>query len=169
MKRAIFLILILALVAACGPTPSQKRKMAVDYTKDRTVYIPPTQQDYQAGEDEDFTGESRFGAGSSYGDAVITVAGKKVKLGRNAGEKEMKMFQKSLDAAYLEAKRVYNPIGFTYSMSPAGSINPLSDMEVQCILSEQSANDKGQVTCDLFFRAIEEAYATALMNAETVQ
>ena len=56
------------------------------------------------------------------------------------------------------ALRQYHPVGFTYAMSSVGSINPLSDIEVACKLSERSANQVGQATCRSFFNTVTRQY-----------
>jgi len=96
---------------------------------------------------------------------VITVAKRKFKLGGNASRKEMGVFQQSLDKAYAQALRTYRPSGFTYSISSVGAVNPLSDIEVSCKLSERSANDVGQNTCDLFFNTIRTSYVALMKEA----
>ncbi|MBO5911755.1 MAG: hypothetical protein J6Q05_06250, partial [Elusimicrobiaceae bacterium] len=97
----------------------------------------------EPGDDEDFTAENIASAYGTYGDVVVTVASHKFKLGENATRQDMTKFQKALDAGYLAALRQYHPVGFTYAMSSVGSINPLSDIEVTCKLSERSANQVG--------------------------
>ena len=78
----------------------------------------------------------------------------------------MALFQKALDAAYKKALRTYRPAGFTYSIASVGAVNPLSDIEVSCILSEQAANEIGQPTCNLFFQTIVEQYNNLLREAK---
>jgi len=43
-------------------------------------------------------------------------------------------------------------------MSPAGTVNPLEIMDVQCLVSESSANSVGKDACNLFFREIMAEY-----------
>ncbi|WP_424244831.1 hypothetical protein Dip510_002103 [Elusimicrobium posterum] len=166
-KNIFILILAAMVIAACGGKtnvinkPSQQ---GIDYEQYKGTSSYQSYDDYMP-EDEDFVGESRTGARSAYGDAVVVMASKKISLGRKATtDGELKLFQNSLDKAYLNAKKTYMPIGFTYSMSPAGSVNPLSDMDVQCILSEESSADIGQKTCDLFFKSLRSEYAIALQE-----
>ncbi|MDR1684151.1 MAG: hypothetical protein LBR90_01635 [Elusimicrobiota bacterium] len=97
--------------------------------------------------------------GSSYGEAVVAMASKKVFLDKEAQTKDIAVLQRVLDSAYQVAQQQYRPAGFTYSMSPAGTVNPLAVMDVQCILGETSANARGKETCDLFFEEIEKQYA----------
>ncbi|MDR0734434.1 MAG: hypothetical protein LBG16_01770 [Elusimicrobiota bacterium] len=96
--------------------------------------------------------------GSNYGEAAVVMAAKKIFLSRDAGQQDIGLFQQALDAAYKTVIKEYRPAGFTYAMSPAGAVNPLSIMDVQCILSEGSANSAGKAACDLFFEGIAEQY-----------
>jgi hypothetical protein len=114
-----------------------------------------------SGDDEDFVGVSRINKKSVYGDAVVVIAGKKFDLGRSAGEKEMALFRKSLDAGYAGAMNRYLPLGFTYALSMIGTVNPLSTVEVQCMMSEQSAQDVGQQTCNFFFNEVKNNFLEA--------
>ncbi len=121
--------------------------------QDETLLQTPTEE-----EAEDFTAENISSAYGTYGDVVVTVALHKFKLGEKATRSEMTMFQQALDAGYATAMRQYRPIGFTYAMSSVGTVNPLSDVEVTCKLSERSANQVGQATCNLFFDTIARRY-----------
>ena len=105
---------------------------------------------------------------SSYGEAVVVMASKKISLGKDAGYKEMEMFQTALDSAYGTAFSHYRADGFTYAMSPAGTVNPLSVMDVQCILSESFATAKGKAVCDYFFSRIPVEYAKEKENAKNL-
>ena len=78
----------------------------------------------------------------------------------------MGVFQKSIDKAYSVALRKYRPVGFTYAISSVGAVNPLSDIEVRCMLSERSANDVGQSTCTLFFSTITSTYLELIQEAK---
>ncbi len=108
--------------------------------------------------DEDFTAENVSGAYGTYGDVVVNVASHKFKLGPSASRQEMQYFQKALDEAYTVVLRQYRPVGFTYAMSSVGAVNPLSDIEVSCKLSERSANQVGQATCNGFFKTVAARY-----------
>lgn len=110
------------------------------------------------GSDEDFTAEDISGAYGTYGDVVVNVASHKFKLGADASRKEMAAFQKALDESYNVILKQYRPVGFTYSMSSVGAVNPLSDIDVSCKLSERSANQIGQATCNGFFKTIQARY-----------
>ncbi|MBP5429458.1 MAG: hypothetical protein J6Y25_01010 [Elusimicrobiaceae bacterium] len=110
------------------------------------------------GADEDFTAENISSAYGTYGDVVVTVATHKFKLGANAARKEMTAFQRALDSAHSTVMGQFHPVGFTYAMSSVGAVNPLSDVEVACKLSERSANQMGQTTCNSFFKTITSRY-----------
>lgn len=143
----------------------------------QTQIIPPAPFVVQEGVEaeqpigmEDLTGidnEVIESTNSTYGEAVVVMASKKIPLGENASYSDMQNFQTALDAAYNTARRAYQATGFTYAISPAGPVNPLSEMDVQCILSESLANATGKAACDLFFKQIPLEYnkgnnATAL-------
>lgn len=123
-------------------------------------------QEVLPGEDEDFTSEEIAASYGRYTDVTVIAAAKRVKLGSAANSKNMALFQKALDAAYKKALRTYRPAGFTYSIASVGAVNPLSDIEVSCILSEQAANEIGQPTCNLFFQTIVEQYNNLLREAK---
>ncbi len=117
----------------------------------------PTQETF--GSDEDFTAENSASVYGTYGEVVVTVATHKFKLGENTTRKEMQKFQQALEAGYTAARSQYHPVGFTYSMSSVGIVNPLSDIEVTCKMSERSANQVGQATCRSFFNVISRRVA----------
>ena len=122
-------------------------------------------QEAALAEDEDFTAENASGTYATYGDVVVTVASHKFKLGPSAGRTEMTAFQKALDEGYKATLKQYRPVGFTYSMSSLGTVNPLSDIEVACKLSERSANQVGQETCKGFFKEISTRYLKLMKEA----
>lgn len=130
---------------------------------DETTLSEPS---YDLGDDEDFTAENIESAYGTYGDVVVTVASHKFKLGDAAGRKEMAAFQSALDTAYSVALKEYHPSGFTYAMSSMGAINPLSDIEVACKLSERSANQIGQATCNSFFNTVSRRYSQLIKGAK---
>lgn len=127
--------------------------------------VEQTEGTASAQEDEDFTAENVSGAYGTYGDVVVTVATHRFKLGPNASRKEMGAFQKALDEAYTVVLKQYHPVGFTYSMSSIGAVNPLSDIDVSCKLSERSANQVGQVTCNGFFKTVTTRYLQILKGS----
>ncbi len=126
----------------------------------------PAQEQTQPAEDEDFTSEEIASSYGRYTDVTVVAAAKRVKLGAAANSKNMVLFQKALDAAYKKALRTYRPSGFTYSISSVGAVNPLSDIEVSCILGEQAASDVGQPTCNLFFNTLVQQYNALLQEAK---
>lgn len=181
MKMRVLVTFLLAgLVCACSSTDYRSHKrvtQGIDYSRypgneayyeftsdiplDPSVLTesePLVEQEPVLGEDEDFTSENIASTYGNYGDVVVNVAAHKFKLGPKAARKEMSVFQKSLDKAYAVALKKYRPVGFTYAMSSVGAVNPLSDIEVRCMLSERSANDIGQSTCTLFFNTIKSTY-----------
>ena len=111
----------------------------------------------ELGEDEDFTSDSLTGSYGRYGDVVVTVASRKFQLGDNPSGK-MPLFMKAVETAYAKALRTYRPSGFIYTMSSVGAINPLSDVQIHCRMSEHSANDNGQTACNFFFQHIRTEF-----------
>lgn len=190
MKKSILWLTCVVLgLCACSSTQdySNRKKMSgVDYSMYERPFVRPgtVGDDYvgtlpqpsildeenppaepQLGEDEDFTSEEIASSYGRYTDVTVTAAAKRIKLGANAGAKEMELFQKALDGGYKKALRTYRPSGFTYSLSSVGSVNPLSDIEVSCILGEQAANTIGQQTCNLFFQTVTQQYRALLQEA----
>lgn len=187
MKKHLLAVLILAFVAgACGTTDYRSHKKintrpSFNAFDDKDTYyefssvLPddPVMSGEHAiadgeqtpGEDEDFTSENLTGAYGRYGDVVVTVATKKMRLGTGATQKEMALFRQAVDKAYASALRTYRPAGFTYSMSAIGQVNPLSDIEMGCMLGEQSASEVGPRTCNLFFKETLSNYNQLLKEA----
>lgn len=190
--RILVFCLGCALLAACSSTDYRSRKQVtqgIDYSRypgneayyeftstlpaDASQPLTPSvsaqdgapQTEETLGADEDFTSENLAGTYGTYGDVVVSVATRKFKLGAKASRKEMAAFQKALDKGYSAALRKYRPVGFTYAMSSVGAVNPLSDIEVNCKLSERSANDVGQSTCTLFFNTIKATYLQLINEA----
>lgn len=187
------IVLICMLFSACADTSRNYvgRKpitQGIDYSRgyqndvyyEFTSFVPPestiveettpaiSESEEALGEDEDFTSDMIASTAGQYGDVVVTVATKKFKLGASATKKEMTLLQESIDVAYSKALRTYRAKGFTYSISSVGSVNPLSDVEVSCKLSEQSANEVGQSTCNLFFDTIRITYIKKAQEAKSV-
>ena len=113
--------------------------------------------DTPLGEDEDFTSENLSGSYGRYGDVVVTVSSRKFQLGDSPSGK-MPLFMRAIETAYAKALRTYHPSGFTYATSTVGAVNPLSDVQVHCRMSERSANDNGQTACNLFFQTIRNEF-----------
>ena len=190
MKIRLFLIVIVGavLISACGTNSHKKVTQGIDYsrrpyrdtyyeftspvpTTDTAFVPPPVEQtepaaEEQLGEDEDFTSENLTSSYQTYGDVVATVATRKFKLGEKASRKEMTALMKAVDNSYSQALRTYRPSGFTYSVSSVGAVNPLSDVEVYCRMSENSANQVGQSACTQFFNSIRTNYLELLKEVQ---
>lgn len=113
------------------------------------------------GEDEDFVSENLTSSYQNYGDVVVTVASRKFELGASATRKDMTLLMQAIEYGYNKSLRIFQPIGFTYTMSSVGAVNPLSVVQVQCRMSERSANSVGQKSCKMFFDQIREKYIEA--------
>lgn len=190
--KPIILILCAGVLAACFSTGDYRSSKTISQGLDYSMYtdyegryeLPsgplgaPSVLDgsyedpFAVGEtnvvsaDEDFTASLPASAYDTYGDVVVPVAKKKFQLGAKATSKEMGIFQKALTRAYNLALRAYNPAGFTYSVSSVGAVNPLSDIEVSCMLAESSANSVGQNTCNKFFQELSSNYYDMLEEAQ---
>ncbi len=106
---------------------------------------------------------------SSYGEAAVVMASKKISLGKDATYQDMQTFQTALDGAYQAALQKYRAAGFTYAMSPVGALNPLSLLDVQCLLSESYATAKGKEVCDFFFSEIPTRFEEAKLKNTAAQ
>lgn len=190
MKRMILFCTLCSLVlAACSTVDyTSKRKLkGIDYSayENPSAFmgdnyygelpapsilgeggLDESAQTQEADESEDFTSEEIAASYGRYTDVTVVAAAKRVKLGSSANSKNMALFQKALDQAYKQALRTYRPAGFTYSIASVGAVNPLSDIEVSCILGEQAANEVGQDTCNLFFDTLVKQYNTLLKEAQ---
>ena len=186
MKK-IFLFIITAGVLLAGCAAGNKNKFTgIDYSAyerpvmrsndDFTASFPnpsvlnekelPSGEEETLSEDEDFTSEEIASSYGRYTDVTVVAAAKRVKLGSSATAKHMALFQKALDVGYKKALRTYRPSGFTYSISSVGAVNPLSEIEVSCILGERAASDVGQQTCNLFFNTIVSEYNKLFQEAK---
>lgn len=186
-KTILFYTLCSLLLAACSTVDyTSKRKLkGIDYSayENPSAFmgdnyygelpapsilgegtLDETQQPVDAS--ADFTSEEIAASYGRYTDVTVVAAAKRVKLGASANSKNMALFQKALDEAYKQALRTYRPAGFTYSIASVGAVNPLSDIEVSCILGEQAANEVGQDTCNLFFNTLVSQYNTLLKEAQ---
>ena len=179
MKKVVVLLLGAVLSAACA-SQSKPKFTGIDYSAyekpawyhyddytaavpapsvlDEPVFRPEEPEQQPVSEDEDFTSEEIAASYDRYTDVTVVAAVKRVKLGTGAKAKHMTLFQRALDTGYKKALRTYRPSGFTYSISSVGAVNPLSDIEIRCILAEKAANDVGQQTCNLFFNTVIESY-----------
>ena len=186
-KTVLFVIGSAFLLGACA-TQTKNQFTGIDYSAyarpylhsndDYTARMPapsildetPVSAAYeeinQVSEDEDFTSEEIASSYGRYTDVTVIAAAKRIKLGSAATAKHMALFQKALDAGYKKALRTYRPSGFTYSISSVGAVNPLSDIEVSCILGEQAASDVGQQTCNLFFNTVVQEYNKLFQEAK---
>lgn len=148
----------------------QQAAQPVEYLYQRDI----EEEDIDTSSEHDFSSQVYGGAdedviesvNSSYGEAVVVMGTKKISLGKDANSKDMQLFNKALDTAYKSVFSRYRADGFTYAMSPAGTVNPLSVMEVQCKLSENYATAKGKSICDYFFTQIPTEYAKEKANAK---
>ena len=188
MKKIIGLLFVAMFLVAC--TPQLKRNThftGIDYSEyempawrahdDYTASIPtpsildeqdPSAEDEEElSEDQDFTSDEIAASYDRYTDVTVVAAAKRVRLGSAATAKHMSLFQQALDFGYKKALRTYRPSGFTYSISSVGAVNPLSDIEVRCILGEKAASDVGQQTCQLFFSTVIEQYNQLYKEAKT--
>ena len=187
--RILGLLMLAGLLGACAGGAQKKISPSEDYTNPTVLqesyyeFTSPepqpaqtdeplepsitgdlTQTEQVPGEDEDFTSENLTTSYQNYGDVVATVATRKFKLGQNASRKEMKALMEAVDSAYAQTVRTYRPSGFTYSLSSVGAVNPLSDVQVYCRMSEQSANHVGQAACTQFFNAIRSGYVRRMQE-----
>lgn len=186
MKKQLAAVMVFTvLLGACATTDYRSRKKintrpSFSALDDKELYyeftsvlpeepsvlgdVAPVAQ--TPGEDEDFTSENTASSYGRYGDVVVTVASKKMRLGPSATQKEMAVFRQAVDNAYASALREYRPAGFTYSMSAVGAVNPLSDMEMGCMMGEQSASEVGPRACNLFFKEAAANYTQLLSEAD---
>lgn len=193
MKKFCWLCIAVLLCSACAESThknTRSKMSGIDYsaytqpvmrsTDDYTSQLPQpsildesafsaapaAEEDYVPGEDEDFTSEEIASSYGRYTDVTVVAAVKRIKLGAQANAKHMALFQQALAAAYKKALRTYRPSGFTYAVSSVGAVNPLSDVEVNCVLGEQAANEIGQQTCNLFFKTALEQYSQLVQEAQ---
>ena len=186
MKRLILLVLSLILFAGCtGYNISKKYKeySGINY---RSYEMPSTYKDldFKADEEEkieeepieeqtlevpeviEITEEEIIeSSNQAYGEAVVVMASKKIPLSKNATGEDLMTFQTALDKSYNAILKSYRTQGFTYTLAPAGTVNPLSVINVQCLLSENFANTSGKKVCDAFFAKIPVEYEK-LKNAD---
>ncbi len=187
MKIRLFLLAMVGVcLTACGTGGRKKVTQGIDYARSpyRGVYyeftspvptesnfVPPAEDTLPApteealSEDEDFTSENLTSSYRNYGDVVTTVATRKFKLGDQASRKEMSVLMKAVESSYTQALHAYRPSGFTYSVSSVGAVNPLSDVEIYCRMSENSANQVGQASCTQFFNSIRVRYMQLMKEA----
>lgn len=171
MKRLILLILPLVLCVACADYGSKKYK---EYTGiNYNAYDVPSsyaeldlstddvieQTNAETFEVEEITEEEIIeSSNQAYGEAVVVMSSKKIPLSKNATSEDLFIFQTALDNSYNIILKTHRTQGFTYTLAPAGTVNPLSVINVQCLLSENFANTSGKKVCDAFFTQIPIQY-----------
>ena len=190
MKKAVLFLLAFVLVAGCA-TESKNQFTGIDYSAyemprlrsydDFTSRMaapsvldefpgPSAEQDEDERTllpDEDFTSEEITSSYGRYTDVTVVAAAKRIKLGSAATIKHMNLLQRALDVGYKTALRTYRPAGFTYTVSSVGAANPLSDIEVNCILGEGATLEAaGQQTCQLFFSTVVQEYNKLFLEAK---
>ncbi len=177
MKKIVLFVFVLGIFLVGCATEKRTEYAGIDYSA-YEIAARKAQEDLarakaeQAAredllsEEEDFTSEEIASSYGRYTDVTVVAAAKRIKLGASATAKHMALFQRALDNGYKKALRAYRPSGFTYSISSVGAVNPLSDIEVSCILGEKAASDVGQQTCELFFNTITQQYNALVKEAK---
>ena len=173
MKRLILLMSVIILCVACAefekPT-RYKKYTGIDYASYETPRAY-AEVDTNSMEEKDITeSENTFeveeiteeeiieSSNQAYGEAVVVMSSKKIPLSKNATGEDLATFQIALDNAYNAILKSYRTQGFTYTLAPAGTVNPLSVINIQCLLSENFANTSGKKVCDAFFARIPIEY-----------
>ena len=146
--------------------PGDEPNAFADHLASQEAQAAKPETEEELGEDEDFISEGLANSYHTYGDVVVTVASRKFELGASATRKEMSQLEIAIKKAYSRALRTYQPTGFTYTMSSAGSVNPLSAVQVQCRMSESSANTTGEKVCKLFFEQTKLNYLQTSQEAK---
>lgn len=176
MKRLILLVLPFILAGCTEYNISHKYKeySGINY---HSYEIPSTYTELDLSVEEDITEEPIEentieipevieiteeeiieSSNQAYGEAVVVMASKKIPLSKNATGEDLMTFQTALDKSYNAILKSYRTQGFTYTLAPAGTVNPLSVINVQCLLSENFANTSGKKVCDAFFAKIPIEY-----------
>ena len=175
MKRLIILLLPIIILGACSPHSPRRYKEysginydAYEVTRTTTEVevetmeeeeIKPEPVKVDTSKVEEITEEDIIeSSNQAYGEAVVVMSSKKINLSKKATYEDLETFQAALDKAYNVILRSYRTEGFTYTLAPAGTVNPLSVMNVQCLLSENFANTSGKKVCDAFFAQIPTEY-----------
>ena len=146
--------------------PGDEPNAFTDHLAAQEVAQTKSETEEELGEDEDLVSEGLANSYHTYGDVVVTVASRKFDLGAKATRKEMSQLEMAIKKAYSKALRTYQPSGFTYTMTSAGSVNPLSAVQVQCRMSERSANNIGEKVCKLFFEQTRLSYIQLTQEAQ---
>lgn len=171
MKKLILLILPIIMLAACSQYSPKRYKeySGINYnayeTTNTSVEIKEpkeeesNQENFDTSAVEEITEEEIIESSSqAYGEAVVVMSSKKISLGKKATSEDLGTFQVALDNSYNMILKSHRTEGFTYTLSPAGTVNPLSVINVQCLLSENFANAAGKRVCDAFFAQIPIEY-----------
>ena len=178
MKRLILLILPFILFAGCAEYNISKKYKQYSGINYRSYEIPSTYTELDLATDEEEETEEPVeennieipevieiteeeiieSSNQAYGEAVVVMASKKIPLSKNATGEDLMTFQTALDKSYNAILKSYRTQGFTYTLAPAGTVNPLSVINVQCLLSENFANTSGKKVCDAFFAQIPIEY-----------
>ena len=183
MKHLIILSLLFTVFAGCaeyGISKKYKQYSGINYHSyeepinstglDFVVRIedePIEESSLEIPEIEEITEEEIIeSSNQAYGEAVVVMSSKKIPLTKNATGADLAIFQTALDNSYNMILKSYRTQGFTYTLSPAGTVNPLSVINVQCLLSENFANTSGKKVCDAFFAQIPIEYDNAKLKKE---
>ena len=180
MKHLTLLVLSFIILAGCSPYSPKRYKSysginynayETDKSTAETENIKQEEEILQENIDtssvEEISEEEIIESSSqAYGEAVVVMASKKISLGKKAVSDDLETFQTALDNAYSNILKTYRTEGFTYTLSPAGTVNPLSVINVQCLLSENFANTSGKKVCDAFFTQIPQEYENAKLKKE---
>jgi len=170
MKYLTLLILPIIMLAACSPHSPRRYKeySGINYNayestrtsvEEQEPAEEPAQDSFDTSAVEEITEEEIIESSSqAYGEAVVVMSSKKISLGKKATAEDLEIFQTALDNSYNGILKTHRTEGFTYTLSPAGTVNPLSVINVQCLLSENFANAAGKKVCDAFFINIPLEY-----------
>ncbi len=178
MKRLTLLVFTLTLLAGCSDYTMSRRYKQYSGINYHSYEAPSTytelnlEEGYTEEEDTleipeviEITEEEIIeSSNQAYGEAVVVMASKKIPLSKNATGADLELFQTALDKSYNAILKNYRTQGFTYTLSPAGTVNPLSVINVQCLLSENFANTSGKRVCDAFFAKIPVEYENIRLN-----
>ena len=170
MKYLVIIILPVILFVSCSPYSPKRYKeySGINYG----VYETPLSSAEVLEKDEDVAQENINtpvieeiteeeiieSSNQAYGEAVVVMSSKKIPLGKKATYEDLNTFQIALDNSYNIILRSYRTEGFTYTLAPAGTVNPLSVINIQCLLSDNFANTAGKRVCDAFFAQIPVEY-----------
>ena len=173
MKRLTLLVFTLILLVGCTDYTTSKRYKQYSGINYHSYEAPSTYTELNLETGYDTVEENTLeipevieiteeeiieSSNQAYGEAVVVMSSKKIPLSKNATGADLEDFQTALDKSYNAILKSYRTQGFTYTLSPAGTVNPLSVINVQCLLSENFANTSGKRVCDAFFAKIPVEY-----------